>query len=1027
MTLTTMRTRIGTCLLLGLVGLSVPSLLAPQDAWAQRTTADVQVRITAGGGAPPAGVTVVILNTDTGFAALATARADGSHVVTGLAPGEYLVTATQPGGKEVYRLVTLQVGQSATVGLDLGAEPVEGRGETIVVEGRVTEATNSEIATNVTREQIENLPQNNRNFLNFAQLAPGVRLNQDEFRQELQSGAQPAAQTNIFIDGVSLKSHVLQGGTVGQDASRGNPFPQLAVGGFRVITQNYKAEYEQAGSAIISAVTRTGSNEYHGDVFTQFQHDSITTTDFFVKDRGDPEPDLVRYQVGAAASGPVVKDKAFIFLTYEGNYQNRQNQVLIANAPPELGQFPGIEQRINDAEGTFTSPFREHLGFGKFTWRPRDNQNVDITASLRTETDVRSFGGQASFEQAENVRNQVITASAKHQLWLGSALNEATFQFLENHFRPEADNFGLPGEQFFAAGPGNGLVMHLGGRASNQDIGQRSFNLRDDVTFSDIEGGGQHVIKTGAKISVNRYNVDKQLDENPTFKYGFLDVTGNPDGTPDGVIDDLGDLTWAAPAEATYGVGDPLVDANNLVFGLYVQDDWTIADRLTLNLGVRWDVETNMLNNDYVTPDNVRAGLTETGFTYAPDPAAPLCDGTTSFEQCLNMVNGNDWFTAANYLTDGRSDRPVFLGAIQPRLGLAFDVLGDGNTILFGGAGRYYDRALFNDGLDEKYRLQHEVRTFFFSRDGLPRNGADTIMWDPSGAYLSADGLNGLIEQGVAPEPEIFLIENDTRPVHTDHFSGGVRQAAGPLSASATFTHVRSENGLGFYPVNRLAEPSAVSNNREFINGPGDGFANVLVSSDDRQSRYTAVQVSFEKPLDAEWSGGGISWGASIAYTLGWAKERGSLFMFDYPTIEDSPLVPTATDERHRLVLSGIAVLPLDFTLSTLITLGSGLPYTITDVSAGDNDRNKVIDVNGGRDDKALEFRQVDARITKSFKLVDEHRVNAFVECFNIFNSKNFGGYGGFIGVDGPADDFGKPSRLIALPRAFQLGMSYHF
>ncbi len=1014
MTLTTMRTRIGTCLLLGLVGLSVPSLLAPQAAWAQRTTADVQVRITAGGGAPPAGVTVVILNTDTGFAALATARADGSHVVTGLAPGEYLVTATQPGGKEVYRLVTLQVGQSATVGLDLGAEPVEGRGETIVVEGRVTEATNSEIATNVTREQIENLPQNNRNFLNFAQLAPGVRLNQDEFRQELQSGAQPAAQTNIFIDGVSLKSHVLQGGTVGQDASRGNPFPQLAVGGFRVITQNYKAEYEQAGSAIISAVTRTGSNEYHGDVFTQFQHDSITTTDFFVKDRGDPEPDLVRYQVGAAASGPVVKDKAFIFLTYEGNYQNRQNQVLIANAPPEIGQFPGIEQRINDAEGTFTSPFREHLGFGKFTWRPRDNQNVDITASLRTETDVRSFGGQASFEQAENVRNQVITASAKHQLWLGSALNEATFQFLENHFKPEADNFGLPGEQFFAAGPGTGLVMHLGGRASNQDIGQRSFNLRDDITFSDIEGGGQHVIKAGAKVSVNQYNVDKQLDENPTFKYGFLDVTGAVDPKtmmpiPDGAIDDLGDLTWAAPAEATFGVGDPLVDANNLGFGLYVQDDWTIADRLTLNLGVRWDVETNMLNNDYVTPQDLRPGL------------AALSDELT------NRGNPSDWFTVEDYITNGRSDRPVFLGAIQPRLGVAFDVLGDGNTILFGGAGRYYDRALFNDGLDEKYRLQHEVRTFLFSRDGMPRNGQETIMWDPSGAYLSADGLTGLIEQGVAPDPEIFLLENDTKPVHTDHFSGGVRQSAGPLSASATFTHVRSENGLGFYPVSRLAEPDAVSNNRDFINLEGDGFANVLVSSDDRQSRYTAVQVSVEKPLDAEWSGGGISWGASIAYTLGWAKERGSLFMFDYPTIEDSPLVPTDTDERHRLVLSGIAVLPLDFTLSTLITLGSGLPYTIIDVSAGDNDRNKVIDINGGRDDKALEFRQVDARITKSFKLVDEHRINAFVECFNIFNSKNFGGYGGFIGVDGPADDFGKPSRLVALPRAFQLGMSYHF
>lgn len=983
--------------------LLAPALLGPGQAWAQRTTATVQVHITAAGGPPPVGVTVVALNTATGQAVVGTARADGSQMLTGLTPGEYLVTATPPSGKEVYRTVRVEVGQSLTLDVDIGGESVEAatRGETIVIEGRATEATTSEIATNVSREQIDNLPQNNRNFLNFAQLAPGVRLSQDEFRQELSSGALGASQTNVFIDGVSLKSNVQQGGIVGQDASRGNPFPQLAVEGFRVITQNYKAEYEQAGSAIISATTRSGGNEYHGSVLTQFQHESITTTDYFIKKRGDPEPDLARYQVGASAGGPIVKDKLFVFLTYEGNYQNRQSQVFLPEgAPPEL------VARLAEHEGTFTSPFREHLGFGKFTWRPRDDQNVEVSGSVRTETDVRGFGGDTSLETAENARNRVFTASAKHQWWVGSMLNEGTFQFMENHFNPEPENPGLVGQQFFAGAPGSPSVLRVGGRDTTQDNGQRAFTLRDDVTFSDIEGLGQHVVKTGAKVSLMQYTIDKQLFGNPQFR--FFSDPRDPMNTGD-------DLTYDFPAEASYGVGNPKVTSDNTQIGLYVQDDWQVGRRLTLNLGVRWDVETNPLNNDYTTPADVRAALTETPYANGP----PECASIT-FAECVEQLNGSDFFPADNYVTDG-SDRPIYLGAIQPRIGFAFDVLGDRNTILFGGAGRYYDRTLFNDGVDEKYRLRYEVRTFRFSQDGQPRDGLDTIMWDPS--YLGRGGLDQLIANGTAPDPEIFLLENDTRPLHTDQFSGGVRQHAGPINASATLTYAMSKNGLGFYPANRRADGT-----RDFL-PPPMGFGNVLVSVDDRESRYTALQLAVEKPLDYELSGGGVSWGASAAYTLSWSKERGGLFNFDFPTVRDSPLVPTATDERHRVVLTGIARFPLDFILSTMIQLGSGFPFTIIDQRPGTSPDLVVIDINGGRDDKVLEFRQVDVRLAKDFRLAEGHRVSAFIECFNLFDSKNFGGFNGFIPPEGIAAnaDFGRPSRLVGPPRQLQLGAAYNF
>ncbi len=1003
------------CVLLCLVGLLGPALLSGK-ALAQRTTATIQVNVTAGGSSPPAGVRVVALSTSTGLTTTGVARADGSHILSGLPPGEYLITATPPAGNESHRIIQVGVAQSANLTIDIGAaETATSAGETIVVQGRVSESSTSEIATNVTREQMENLPQNNRNFLNFAQLAPGVRVNADQFRQELISGALGASQTNIFIDGVSLKSNVLQGGAVGQDASRGNPFPQLAVGGFRVITQNYKAEYEQAGSAIISTVTRSGGNEYHGDIFTQFQHQSLTAIDHFIDKRGDPEPDLTRYQVGAAASGPVVKDKLFVFLTYEGNYQDRQNQVF-------LGPVPEGEDlsRFEDREGTFTSPFREHLGFAKFTWRPAPDQNVNVTASLRTETDIRSFGtpdnGQVSYEGAENVKNNVVTASAKHQWWVGSILNEGTFQFLENHFNPVAENFDIIGEDYLAGGSGSPRVFKIGGRDTNQDNGQRTFTFRDDVTFSDIEGAGQHVIKTGAKLSIQQYRVQKQFNENPVFIFWNDPANG---------------LSYDFPAEANYGVGDPNLDSNNTQIGLYVQDDWQISRRLTLNLGVRWDIETDMLNNDYVTPDSVRAALTEEPYTYQPVPEEdPVCAGTT-FTECMLMVNGDDWFPVEDYLTSGKSDRPVWLGAIQPRIGLAFDVLGNGMTTLFGGAGRYYDRTLYNDGLDERFRLQHENRTFRFSADGAPRSdGQPTLVWQDQ--YLSKEGLQDLIDSGAAPPPEIFLLKNDTRPPRVDQFSGGVRQQLGPLNGTVTVTHVRSTGGLGWYPVNRITGGS-----RDFLPAP-PGFGNVLVSSDDRESRYTSLQLQFEKPLNYEFSDYGISWGATAAYTLAWAKDRGDFFNFDFPTVVDSPLAPTGNDERQRLVLSGIVGLPLDFRLSTLITLGTGLPFNVTDESLGSAPDLKEFKRNGGRDDKFLEFRQVDARVTKDFRLVNEHKISAFIECFNVFNSKNFRDYDGFIPFDDPAistdDDirdrnpmYGRPRQLSGTPRALQLGMAYHF
>lgn len=931
-------------------------------AHAQRVTATIQGKVVKSG-APQAQAKVTATNLTNGAVLTVDADPAGAYVLPSLAPGQYLI-AVAAGGQETTEVVDVGIGQDLQINLDVASVSIAGA-ERIEVSGDRFESKTSEVAVNVSQEQIANLPQNNRNFLNFAQLAPGVRLSTDPQRQNFSSAGLPAPQTNVFVDGLSLKNNINDGGVAGQDSSRGNPFPQLAIAGFRVLTQNYKAEYEQAGSAIISSVTRSGGNEPHGELYLSYQDRHLVAIDPFAEKLGADKPDYSRYQVGGLLSGPLIKDKLFALATYEGNYQNRANQVIITSSTPE-----NLE-RFGQYQGSFGSPFREHLGFGKLTWLPDPDQTVDLSLHLRRETDIRSFGGQTGFENAENVRNNIFATQLRYQ-WRGPSLvNEANAQFLDSQFNPGAENPDLVGRDYVG-------VIKIGGRDTDQDIVQRTIMLRDDVTFPTVAAAGHHQLKVGAKLAFQHYQVERTQYGNPLFHFR---------------VDPANNLDFDIPFEAQFGVGNPSVTSNNTQIGLYAQDDWAVNERLTANIGLRWDIETNPLNNDYKTPADVRAAVTELAATVAEH-------------------DGPDFFRVDNYLTDG-SQRPIYFGEIQPRLGVSYDVTGDQKTVVFGGAGRYYDRTLFNTGVDERYRLQYAVRTFRFSRDGAMRDGQPTIMFNPS--YLSKAGLQGLIDSGVAPNPEIFLLENDTKPVHTDQYSAGVRQQLGPVNASLTFSHIRGENGVGFYPANR-----DVSGNRDFLPVPGN-FGNVLISADDIQSRFTGFYLTAEKPYtDAS------KWGFSATYTLGWAKIRGDTFNFDFPSIKATPLTPGNDDERHRLVLSAIGGLPYGVLISTLIQLGTGTPFNVIDNSAGFEGAERF-QRNGGRADPFIQYKQVDLRIAKRFEVMPNHHAAVFAEAFNLFNWANYHNYDGNIPAEGINPNFGKPSEIIGPTRSLQFGVTYGF
>jgi hypothetical protein len=919
---------------------------------AQTASASIRGTVRSGEAASPA-ARIEVTNSDTGFKYNATTDDAGNFSVGGLPPGNYQIDVSGAGGESATRKLALLVGQSIVSDFTLAANQVTL--ESVTVYGdRVVDLKTSEVGTNVTPEQLNLLPQNSRNFLNFAALAPGVRVTDDENGpKDFKSGAQSSTQTNVFIDGISYKNDILQGGVVGQDQSRGNPFPQNAVQEFRVLTQNFKAEYERASSAIITAVTKSGGNEWSGDAFAFSQIKSLVSQDAVARQRGDAKPEYERLQGGFSVGGPLIEDKLHIFTSFELNKQDREATVIQGGTPVP----PQVQALLDGRTGNFPQPFEQRLYFGKLTYQPAIGHQLETTVYVRDEEETKDFGGLTAFENAIDFKVDVQNLLLRYVLNGNRWTNEASIDYQNFEWQPRALNPDVPTQDFSG-------VLQIGGKDTTQAFQQQRVGIRDDFTF-DIDALGQHTFKTGAYYSYLNYDIKKFQNANPLFRFRQAD-------------------NFEFPFEAFYGTGNPDLSAINRQLGLYFQDDWQIVPRVQLNLGVRWDYETDQLNNHYRTPDRVIDALRTAG---------------------LDSLIGR-------FTTDG-SQRDEFTGAIQPRLGASWDIRGDGRTIVHAGWGRYFDRTLFNDILDERFRLQYDVRQFRFSADGAEPG---TIAWQDS--LLSKAALDALIASGQAPDPELFLIDNDTKPPRTDQLSIGVRQAWAGMVFGATYSRIRGKNLFTYLRGNLNPDGTCC------IDVPG--FGNVFISSDDRGTRYRAWYFTVDRPYTEA-----SRWGFGIAYTRTRSqKNGGDLFSaFDYATANDFFYFPANDDERHRVVINGIVGLPWGFQLSTLITLGSGLPFTITDDSVAPVNIRR----NEGRPPRgnfifqdAFAYRSVDLRLTKSFQMFDGN-LSVALEGFNIFNYDNFVEFDTFIPrLPEVNANFGQPRRAIN-PRRLQFGVTYAF
>src|SRR5438046_165275 len=485
------------------------SLLSiPLSVSAQTTTGTVRGYVKDQNGTTVGDAQVQAPQTATGVVRSTTTHADGSVILPGLTPGDYGLSVRKIGFAPQRRQVVVQIGATLLADFTVQAGAVELQAVTVEAAPAV-EMRTSEVATNVTRQQIEQLPTVNRNFLDLASLAPGISVSEDRvnaigFRTFSGGGASPN-QSNVFVDGSSLKNDLTGGGVAGQDASRGNPFPRNAIQEYRVITQNFKAEYQKASSAIISATTRSGGNTWTGSAFVGYQNQGLVALDTLqaAQKRSNPnfqKPDFTRSLIGLSGGGPIQRDKLFFFGSYEGNYQNRANTV---NLTPPTG-FGAALDSVNLAgyNGNFTSPFRETLVFGKLTYAVNANSSLEVNFNNRHETDVRDFGGSRTLAAANDFRQNVSIGQVKYNRVSGGWLNEAKVDYSRFQRNPSPTTSGAIARIYHY----QGQDAWLGSDVSVQDFIQRRLGFRDDLTYS---GKQQHVFKGGVSVDLVNYHINK--------------------------------------------------------------------------------------------------------------------------------------------------------------------------------------------------------------------------------------------------------------------------------------------------------------------------------------------------------------------------------------------------------------------------------------------------------------------------------------------------------------------------------------
>jgi len=941
---------------------------------------------------PQPGIEVVAKNVDNGYTFRAVTQKDGSYTFKGLAPGNYQIFLEAAAGKSPEPL-TLKVGQSVALDFEID-KPLTNEDkvdEVLIVASQLKiKSSGGEIGTNVSLEQIKLLPQNTRNFLAFADLAPGVQFNQGtDGSTSIKGGAQKSDSINVFIDGVGQKNYVLRGGVTGQDSSRGNPFPQSAIGEYKVITQNYSAEYDQLSSAAIVAVTKSGTNEFHGGFFYDYSDEGMRKPRPSEEKNNNEKVKSSQKQFGFNVGGPIIQDKMHFFFAYEGKNNADPKDVIPGGGVTTQDLPADLQAQV----GGRAADFKEDLYFGKLSYLISSEQKLELSAKVRKENELTGIGDANTESYGTDKKNDETRIDLSHNWRTDNWVNDAHILYEDNSWSPRPHSIG---NGFKYSNGGGVAILNVGGGPDFQDKGQSGWGLQEDFTYLAIQN---HTIKTGIKYKAIELHAKEQQPYNAQYEYNVQ--YDNDAAVPFKV-------KWGAPLS---GIGNGTVESDNMQFGIYLQDDWVATENLTVNAGLRWDYEESDSFLDYKTPQDVLAGITNWVGIKNSD------------------ININD------YISTG-SNRSSFKDGWQPRVGFSYKFNDEHDVTLFGGAGRAYDRNLFDNLQLEATKATFPTYERFFKTADESHKDCNLaspttltcVPWDPK--YLTPEGLSQLAGGDLAAGREVYMVNNNLKTPYSDQFSLGVRGNINEeWNAEVSLSRIVSKDGFAWRLANRRDDGSFFDKGASWGAPWGfgiPGFGATLIGDNGLVTKANSFYLKVEKPkADSDW-------GFALAYTYTKPKtnrESSEIFALDYPTLDDYGMLPADKTPNHRLVVTTIVTLPLDIDFSAKLNLQTDRTFYGTDCRAGWNACKFNTFVPKG----AFTYKQFDIAFSKNIQTggwINDSSMTLRLDVLNLFNSFNYDGYESWFGGAGedlPAN-FGKPTDTLAGPtRTVKLGVSWNW
>ena len=925
-------------------------------------------------GAVISGASITATQKTTGVKRETVSNDDGLYVLSNMAPGEYDLRVEAKGftTKVSKTALSLKVGQTVTqnVPLDISVN------ESVVVDmetrRQLIDNNDSLIHGIVDSREVESLPLNGRNFLELALLVPGnsPAPNFDPTKTNtvvISSAGQLGRGGNVTIDGVDTNDDVV-GGSI-QNIS------QDAIQEFQIATNRFSAQLGRSGSSVINVITKSGTNDLHGSGSFYFRDSALQGLPATFDRSLTQSPPFDRQQYAFALGGPIKKDRAWFF----GSFENRNQDGVVLVGTRDLASRT-IRRDFAD------SPLDDFMTTNRVDWNPNEHDELNFRYSFQREkgiaasTLVRSIGSASQRQSSQNNAHSFLANYTR--LVSARDVNSFNFSFSDfiNDTLPVA-----PGPQLTFPSIQDGASFRV-----PQQTKQRRFQFSDTYTLI----RGNHVFYLGGEVQRVQSDLDLKV-----FQQGRIELIEDfPDfdRNLDGHVDD-NDLLFAVTLRSGFPERSLLLpDTNNTYFAAFIQDDWKLHPQFTLNIGLRYELDTDVKN------------------VSRTDELNPLVLPFLSGERTRDKNN------------------------FAPRVGVNYSTP-DMRTSIHAGYGVYYDRVTLEiqtleRGLDGR-ALPVEVRAgnlFFIPPPFLfdPVNGVF-----PPPAPTLANPFTGFVLPG-AGAGGINIIDNDLQNPMVHQMNAGIqRELSDQFAVRADYvrnfgTHFIIGRVIGTVPFNPV------------VGGP-DIVKNLESSV---RTKYDGLLLSLEKRFANRYQ-------FRASYTLSRSSNYANddQIPFSNGPIDSNDLRreygPTPNDQRHRFTFSGLVYLPGDIKLAPLLSLASAVPMDILlpdgssrvcelqrnagarqfKTGAELNTVLNQINAAGGslcpnpdpstgfkprvlvplvRDDLRFgdNFSSLDLRVSKVFRLGERLSIEPLAEVFNLFNVTNVLGvsnvnYSGFSNV----------------------------